>query len=1135
MRYTKLSLLCLVLLLLPSALNASAQDAHAPTPRTGAPPLADEASIRALVNDFFAADVSKDPERFVKLWSARSPEFASRRKVFEEKSGGETGEVKSLGVNELETGREWARVVVSVELSVMSGKAGATAQTLRKKRVLKLVKEGDGWKVWQESSREEELADALLAARSEPERKRLLLASGELLTAQLRLALVKRGDEEKSKKNYAQALDAYGLARGVAEQSGDKEGVAAALFGSGTINRLEGKYEAASADLSGSLTLYESRGDRANAAGVLNGLGIVYYAQEDYERALEYYRRSLRLLEALGVGAGIANAQKNIGMVFFQQGNYAQALESDSSSLALSERLGDKAKVADMLNNIGIIHDKQGDYAEALKCYRKSLELYNALGNTLNVPMVLNNIGIIYEHQGDYSPALAAYQKVLEARESQGDALNAAIARNNLGNIYSLQGNFAQALEHYQRSLALIEPTGHKGHTASILNNIGEIYRMQGRYDEAIAYIQKSLSLNEARGAKEGVAAALNTMGDVRRLQGDYAQATTHYQRAQALSEELGDKRRISQLLDDLGLVSQMQGKHEQALEYTRRAATIAQQIGSSETLWNALVIGGVSQRALGDTAAAMKSFREAIATIESIRAGVAGGEQEQQHFFENKLSPYHAMIEVLLAGGMTADALAYAENAKARALLDVIRRGRLNITKSMTTAEQARERQLKNALVSLGTQLRNEGASATPHPDKLDALRARLQDARLEYEAFQVSVYTAHPQLKTLRGEAQPANITKSDMLRLLDADSALLEFVVTEKKTYLFVLTQAERAGQTSLDLKSYELGIGAKDLAERVEAFRRQIAGRDINFRQHSRELYDLLLEPAASQIRGKRSLVIVPDSALWELPFQALQADDNSYLLEKYSVSYAPSLTVLGEMRSAMKGYGDRPRATTLLALGSPTSGGAKPQRSTLAQRDDEFAPLPEAEREVKTLAQIYGSGHSKVYVGAEADEEHFKAEADAYGVLHLATHGVVNNANPMYSYVVLAPGASGNEDGLVEAWELMEMNLKSSLVVLSACETGRGRVGIGEGMIGLSWALFMAGSPVAVVSQWKVESRSTTELMLDFHRNLLGMGGRAKEKPSRAEALRQAALKLMKNVDYRHPFYWAGFIAVGDAR
>jgi CHAT domain-containing protein len=143
------------------------------------------------------------------------------------------------------------------------------------------------------------------------------------------------------------------------------------------------------------------------------------------------------------------------------------------------------------------------------------------------------------------------------------------------------------------------------------------------------------------------------------------------------------------------------------------------------------------------------------------------------------------------------------------------------------------------------------------------------------------------------------------------------------------------------------------------------------------------------------------------------------------------------------------------------------------------------------------------------------------------VLHFATHGVMNNASPLYSHLVLAH--SEKEDGLLEAWELMQMDLQADLAVLSACETARGRYGAGEGMIGLSWALFVAGVPSTVVSQWKVESASTRDLMLQFHRRLQS------GKTSKAEALRQASLSLLKNPATSHPFYWAGFVLVGDQR
>jgi CHAT domain-containing protein len=135
---------------------------------------------------------------------------------------------------------------------------------------------------------------------------------------------------------------------------------------------------------------------------------------------------------------------------------------------------------------------------------------------------------------------------------------------------------------------------------------------------------------------------------------------------------------------------------------------------------------------------------------------------------------------------------------------------------------------------------------------------------------------------------------------------------------------------------------------------------------------------------------------------------------------------------------------------------------------------------------------------------------------------------------MYSHLALAGGGAG-EDGLLEAWELMQLDLKADLAVLSACESARGRIGAGEGMIGLSWAMFIAGVPSIVVSQWKVESAGTRDLMVNFHRALISQPARGKAKPTKTEALRQAALKLLKNPQTSHPFYWAGFVLVGDGR
>jgi len=215
--------------------------------------------------------------------------------------------------------------------------------------------------------------------------------------------------------------------------------------------------------------------------------------------------------------------------------------------------------------------------------------------------------------------------------------------------------------------------------------------------------------------------------------------------------------------------------------------------------------------------------------------------------------------------------------------------------------------------------------------------------------------------------------------------------------------------------------------------------------------------------------------------------------------------------------------------TLLALGNPVSGTVK--RAGMTLHDGSLDPLPEAGEEVKALARLYGAARSKVYVGAEAREDRVMSEAGRASILHFTTHGTLNNASPMYSYLTLAEGGP-NDDGLLEAWELMQLDLKAELAVLSACETARGRIGAGEGVIGFSWAMFIAGVPSTVVSQWKVESASTRDLMVNFHRSLISPGSKQTRR-AKTDALRHAALKLMRNPETSHPFYWAGFVLVGD--
>src|SRR6266498_2337998 len=1006
----------------------------------------DQEALRALVEKYFALYAAKDLDGLMGLWSEKSPDRSSLKQNLERQFATESYSLSLPTISRVKAEEDKVSLRATARLTVIGLKSNQKRE-LQLARNFALVWEEKKWKVWRCAPAEEDLAEALVKVESEAERAKLLAEEKELVTAELVRAMI--------------------------------------------------------------------------------GQGYRLYLQSGFDQSIAIYRLSQSIAEQIGDKAGIARALNDIASIYNIQGNNAQALEYLQRSLAMSEAEGNKPWIAGALNSIGIIHSSQGDYAQALEYYRKSLAVNEAMGEKGLIASVLANMGEVNLLQGDYAQALERYQKGLSIFESIGFKDGIASALDSIGSVHNLQGNYAQAVEYYQKSLATKESLGDKAGIARSLNNIGATHRSQGDFARALEYFRKSLEMSESLGDKTAIANSLGNLGALYFDQAEYAQALTYYQKSLVMWESTRNKKGIADSLCKIGDVYEKQGRHSQALDFSERATVLARQISAADTLRRALFNSGVVYRALNQFAKARQAFGEAIATIEALRAQIAGGEQEQQRYFESKVSPYHAMVDLLIAEDHPAEALTFAERAKARVLLDVLQSGRVNAAKAMTGEEQEQERKLNSQLVSLNTQIYRETNRPQPDQARLTELMAQLQKARLAFEAFQTNLYAAHPELRAQRGEAQPLSPGEAAAL-LPDAKSALLEYVVADDKTYLFVITKA--AGKTEAEVRAYTSPIKRAELTSQIEAFRRQLAGRDLGFRASAAKLYELLLKPAQTQLAGKTNLVIVPDDKLWEAPFQALLTGSRRFLMEEAAVAYAPSLTVLREATKRRRRNSDAASAD-LLALGNPAIGQETIGHATLTLRGGKLDPLPEAEQEVKALGQLYSVERSKVYIGAEASEDRVKAEAGQARILHFATHGTLNNASPMYSYLALAQGDK-NEDGLLEAWELMQMDLHADLAVLSACETARGRYGAGEGVIGLTWALFVAGVPSTVVSQWKVESASTRDLMLNFHRQLRAPAA-AKAKVTKAEALRQAALKVMKNPETSHPFYWAGFVLVGD--
>lgn len=848
----------------------------------------------------------------------------------------------------------------------------------------------------------------------------------------------------------------------------------------------------------------------------LNGLGRGG-SLKNISISMEYFEKSLKLAEKLDDKRRIATALHLLGWANRDVRNEIKAREFYDKAIPIYEALGKKYLLWNTLDNKAYTYHWLGDYDDALEQFQKAQLIAETIPEF--PAQSLLSIGLVYARKGNLWKALEYQLRALKHAERFGSKVDIARAYNNTGSTYYSMGNTLLALNYFQKAYEKFYEVEKKipvGGVASTLINIGKVLVRQGNYDEGLRKYQEALEISQRNKAQRNfpkhmlIASILRSIGDIYYDQEDFERSLDYFTHALEIRKRVPNKREFIITLVRIANCYVIQGNYAEAQKKLEEAEAIARQNGYFEENWYRNLIFGKLYIGLKQPIKARQAFDEAITNAETLRA--------QGTPFEGMTQPYIEMVGLLSSEGKATEAFSYAERVKSRSLLDVLQNGKIDITKAMSPEERETETRLKKEMVSLNSKIADEKDKS-----RLDDLQKQLEAKRLEFEDFQTRLYALKPELKVQRGEMKPISLEEAAKL-LPDDKSALLEYVVGEDKSFLFVIT---KDSSQKVSLKVYPIEIKRKDLAKQTESFRSKIAKGDLDFTKQAQEFYNLLLKPAEADLKNKTNLVIVPDNALWDLPFQALQPAPNKYLIEQAAISYAPSLTALNEM--VKKNRGKQFSGATLLAFGNPTVNKETSDRLKQIFMSESLEPLPEAERLVNSLQKMYGTNRSRIFTRNEAREETAKTESSKYRIVQFAAHGVLNDFAPMYSHIVLAQKQGNpNEDGLLEAWEMKDLDLNADMVILSACETARGRVSNGEGVIGMSWALFIAGVPTTVASQWKVESSSTTELMLEFHRQLL-----AGKNITKSEALRRASLKLLKTAKYKHPSYWAGFVIVGD--
>jgi CHAT domain-containing protein len=823
-----------------------------------------------------------------------------------------------------------------------------------------------------------------------------------------------------------------------------------------------------------------------------------HYEARRYKEALAKYQEARTAAEAAGDTANAAYAKLGLAGLKTMYGLYDEGIVLASEALATFEAADNKPGQAEAFQNLGHLHMGNSKYAKAEELFRRCASLAEGARKAT----CLERVGECEVGRGQYRRAMATLREAIAVADASNNRVAHAAALGAIGDVHLDQGNAELAVYYHEKSLNLFRALGNTVMVSAKLNNLAISYDLMGRHDRALEAYRENLATMERLKYTRGIVISkMNIAGILIDLHRD-EEAVQLLSEVLPMFEGVDDPDSHSNVLRHLAIIAERRGDLSGALEHARNA--VSQPSEEVKDVYRSLTLAGHLYRKLGRFAEARTTLSASIDAIELMHTQASG---DELHFFDEKSDPYAEMALVAIEAGSVEEALGYTERYRSRVLVDVLRSDASDRSPELTDEERKREHELLERLTAL-----QRGAAAGATAEQKD----QLTDARHEYDAFQHELADAHPRLHVARGTLPP--IGANEIASHVPPGAALVEYLVTDEKTYAFVISGGTIAVRT--------IDVGREALAREAESFRGLLAGRRPDFRKTARSLHQTLIAPLADLLSKRHSWILIPDGPLWNLPFQALLDSRGTYVAEQAAIVYAPSIAAWMEM-SRHSTAGANASTTSarrdLLAFGNPTTpsmAGVEGARGTLA-------PLPEAETEVKGAARFYGA-ESAVYIRGEATEERFKVEAPHYRVLHVAGHGVLNDASPMHSYLLLASGDAKKEDGYLEAGELMHMDLGAELVVLSACDTARGKYASGEGIIGFSWALFAARCRTQVVSQWKVDSAATSVLMRNFHRNVRNDSTKA------ASALQKTIMSMLKTPQYRHPFYWAGFVVLGDA-
>ncbi|MCK4304234.1 MAG: CHAT domain-containing protein [Candidatus Eisenbacteria sp.] len=967
-----------------------------------------------------------------------------------------------------------------------------------------------------------------------------------------------------------------------ARRAGDMslEGYIRTLSGSCFWNT--GSFDQARVEYEVALELAREIGHSMQEVSLMRNIAASYSFQQRNDEAIESLRKVLEIARRTRYWEVYCNALNDLGINLLYRGDLEEARAQFEEVLILAREYELRQLEGNAFTNLGLVLSQQGEYSPAISNLEQALQIARETGNKRQEMGALLNLASLHADLEQHSDKLVLLRDALRVAEQVGAVDVSAQIRNEIGETYCQLRRPHEALRYHEEALPVLRRLGIVRSQAIALNNIAIARAELGQTDKALAAFAEVTELLTPSEDPAGLANVLAQMGWVYWKQGDLEHAEESLQRAMALADTLDNAVLLGNVERMLGQVLTDRGELHHARTWLDRAIDRGRQTHLPFLLWRALVGKANLLRKEERLIEADTLLAEAIGIIESIR-GQLKGSAFRLGFMEDKQEIYGARVDILSTlaeeqasgapPGTTAEwaipaALRVAEKARARVLCDVLSGTRVDPGAGVDSTLRENQQELSTRLSLLQSELSQAASAERWEAGRIDSLARSLEQTRREYRATLDEIAARNPAYGVLTGQREPLEVAEIRE-RVLADDQVLLEYLIGKEASHLFWLdeshlcqitipvgadtiearvrelrhavlleggdpnphrrTGAERGAHEDADSgHSAETDThGDVDLDHSAETDAYEDLNRDYysegsgrSAREISQELYTLLLAPVASKLKPGCRLLIVPDGPLFYLPF-ALLHDGESFLVERHPICTAPSASVL----DPALWKAERLDSRFLVAVGNPSSFRSK-QLLGDAQRSVgnwSFGELPHAEEEVRLVAQHFP--HAQVLVGDQATEEAVKAVIGRASHLHFATHGMLDEDEPLMSALILAQDEDPSEDGFLQVHEILELDLSAHLATLSACNTGLGHVAGGEGVIGLTHAFLYAGVRTLLISLWEVPDRSTAEFMEHFYTHL-------EQSPAADVALQAAQIASIKEGGALRE--WAPFILTGTA-